>query len=159
IDRLTESLAACLDGGPEDVPDLESVLGKKRSKRRAAAGQAAPPAKLPGWLSSGAPAAIPVIDLARNWQIVAQRPGDRTEGRWTRKDPVGIPVAPASVTAPASPASSVSSVIGRVMGRLRQAQRPLPTEAGNEIDVDAQREEVHTVAPGMDASVACVLGS
>src|SRR5262249_7108777 len=87
IDRLADALAGCLERRPADVPDLESVLRKskpsKRGSPRVVRAKVAP-SGLPAWLANGAPAALPVLDLAKHWQLVWSRPRERTELRWKR---------------------------------------------------------------------------
>src|SRR5260370_29223075 len=116
IAHLTGTLAACLEKSPSDVPDLESILKHStRLKPKALpagppAGKAAPPSGLPAWLASGAASALPISDVAPQWEIGWARAGQRGESRRETGTP-----APAAVKPTHTPWSSGRSPKGPII--------------------------------------------
>ena len=156
IDRLMDALATCIERRPEDMPSLESVLTKhKLGKQRlvTAASPQAPAGGLPAWLASGAATALPILDQARQWQVVWSRPGERLESRWKRQAPTTAD--DASTVAIAAAPSRPSGVVGLVTALRRKNARRVEVEE----EADSQvREQVRSVAPGMESEVGCIQG-
>jgi hypothetical protein len=158
IDRLMDALAACIERRPEDMPSLESVLTKhKPGKQRVvtAAAPQGPATGLPAWLTSEAATALPILDQARQWKVVWSRPGERLESRWKRQAPTAADQTSALLEA--TPSRSLG-VAGLVTALRRKNARRVEVEVEEETDSQV-REQVHTVAPGMESEVGCIQGS
>jgi hypothetical protein len=150
IDALCAALVASFAGNVADAPSLAAIVKKAKKAKRKPARRAAPQqpevvAGLPAWLAAGAPAALPILDQAKEWKFVWRRPDERREMRWQERPsaaPVAERVPVAALAAVPAAARTAPGVLGRMTAMLKRGIRALEidpeTEPQNDPEIDRQ---------------------